>query len=210
MANFATHAVAGAVLGACGGLVSWMNGGLSLPWALTLCGVTCVSSLAPDLDARSSVPARWLWDGIAVGFAAWLLLSVPGDEVGPLRWFVAALCGLLIRGPISRWTMKRTRHRGLFHSLQAALLCGVGVGLILERWTTAPCVARLWIAGAAASGFILHLLLDEAFSVDLNNARVRRSFGSALKVWDARARGLSAGLTGLSLVGLLVFTLTIW
>lgn len=205
MANFATHAVAGAVLGGSAALGGWLTGALSLPWSAALWGVTWAASLAPDLDARSSIPARWLWDGLALGMAGWILMAVPLREISALRLFLAAAMGLAVRGPISRGVMQWTRHRGLWHSLQAALLVGAVVGDVLYRFTRCSQKEQLWISGAAVAGFLLHLILDEAFSVDLNNARVRRSFGSALKIWDARSPGLSFVLTGMCFFCLAVF-----
>lgn len=157
--------------------------------------VTFAASLAPDLDARASIPARWLWDGLAVFAAGWWIFSVPLVQSSAPRLFIAALSGLLIRGPISRLVMKKTRHRGLFHTVQAALLVGCACGDAAYRWGDATAIERLWIAGAGLAGFLLHLVLDEAFSVDLSNRRLRRSFGSALKVWDKKSPGLSLGLT---------------
>lgn len=203
MANFATHAVGGAVLGTCGAAAGWLTGDLDLGWSITLGAVTFVSSLAPDLDARASIPARWLWDGLAMLAAAWWIFSVPLVQSSAPRLFIAALSGLLIRGPLSRWVMKKTRHRGLLHTVQAALLVGCGSGYAAFRWGDATAIEQLWLAGAGLVGFLLHLLLDEAFSVDINNARLRRSFGTALKIWDKKSPRLSLGLT--VLCGLCVF-----
>ncbi len=42
-----------------------------------------------------------------------------------------------------------------------------------------------WSVGVfVGAGAIVHLLLDELYSVDLSNVRIKRSFGSALKLAD--------------------------
>lgn len=207
MANFATHAVAGAVLASCVSVGGWISGALTLPGSLLVGAATWIASLAPDLDARSSVPARWLWDGLALSLSLWWLVSFGRSTPGPERWFAAALMGLFIRGPLSRWVMKATRHRGLWHSVQAALILASVAGLALRTLTTISSRTQLWVAAATTGGYLLHLILDEAFSVDLNNARLRRSFGSALKLWDKRAPKQSWLLTCLALLGSGVFLL---
>lgn len=200
MANFATHAVAGAVLGSCIAAGGWISGALTLPGSLLVGAATWIASLAPDLDARSSLPARWLWDGLALGLSLWWLVSFRCGTPGPERWFIAALMGLFIRGPLSRWVMKATRHRGLWHSVQAALFLASAAGLALQALSSTSSRTQLWVVAATTGGYLLHLLLDEAFSVDLNNARLRRSFGSALKLWDKRVPKLSWLLTCLALL----------
>lgn len=205
MANFATHAVGGAVLGGCLGVAAWVLGDINFGWSLGLAGVTWAASLAPDLDARSSIPARWLWDGVSVGFAAWWVFCVPLAQVSVLRVFCAALCGLLIRGPISHWMMRFARHRGIFHSVQVGVILGCLVGILGDRVMGASERVQLCIGMGTLLGFLLHLVLDEAFSVDLNNVRIRRSFGTALKVWDRRVPGLSLGVSVGALFGVVLF-----
>ena len=47
-----------------------------------------------------------------------------------------------------------------------------------------------------ACGYTLHLLLDELFSVDFMSTRLKRSFGTALKVIDYGNLGTSAAMVG--------------
>ncbi|MCB1638818.1 MAG: hydrolase, partial [Thiothrix sp.] len=48
--------------------------------------------------------------------------------------------------------------------------------------------------------FILHLVLDEIYSVDFSNRRIKRSFGTALKLVDQRKPVKSTLLIFLSLL----------
>ncbi len=42
-----------------------------------------------------------------------------------------------------------------------------------------------WMAGLFVFiGFLIHLILDEIYAVDFSGARLKRSFGSALKLFD--------------------------
>jgi len=46
-----------------------------------------------------------------------------------------------------------------------------------------------WLTGSFIFlGFILHLLLDEIYSVDFMGHRLKRSFGTALKLVDSKER----------------------
>lgn len=147
--------------------------------------LTAISSLLPDLDADGSRPTRYLWQGaafvgaIATGMLLWNRNEPPTALLGAL------LVGVLIRYGLSAVMMRFLRHRGWFHSLQVAWLWAslavIGFSNFIEPLAVR---SRGWVFLGAFVGYIVHLLLDEIYSVDLNNARIRRSFGSALKLWD--------------------------
>jgi hypothetical protein len=66
-----------------------------------------------------------------------------------------------------------------------------------------PLVA--WMNGLFVSaGYMVHLVLDELYSVDLTGARVKRSFGTALKLISADV----AATTCLVLATMVVFYMT--
>jgi len=76
-----------------------------------------------------------------------------------------------------------TEHRGLFHSLPAALLFGlstVSIGIHMLGWS----LHFAWLAAAFVSGgYLLHLLLDEIYSVNFMGSTLKKSFGSALTLF---------------------------
>ena len=68
----------------------------------------------------------------------------------------------------------------------AAGLCALAAAAISYHVLAQPAWLA-WSHGAAVLlGFIIHLGLDELFSVDLEGARLKRSFGTALKLGDSR------------------------
>ncbi|MGR9114542.1 MAG: metal-dependent hydrolase, partial [Gammaproteobacteria bacterium] len=79
---------------------------------------------------------------------------------------------------------KLTVHRGVFHSLLGAIFFGLLTTCISHyflRWS----VLEAWFNGLfLVFGFLVHLCLDELFSVDLANGRMKKSFGTALKLFS--------------------------
>src|SRR5262249_18761734 len=75
------------------------------------------------------------------------------------------------------WTV----HRGMFHSIPALLIAGLAAYLL---YPARDGRLRLFLAGGVMLGFLSHLVLDEAYSVDFTGARLRlnRYAGSALKL----------------------------
>ena len=187
MANFATHFVGGAVLGAAVATGAWITGSLTPLWAACVATTTTFAALFPDLDADNSIPTRWLWDFCAVGAAALVVVLGWGQLQLAVIGFLAVLVAAVVRYGVAYVFMWFTRHRGLFHTIQAALVVGLLCLHLVARCASAPKAALLWISGGAVVGYVFHLVLDECFSVDLGNARLRRSFGTALKIWDRQA-----------------------
>ena len=80
-----------------------------------------------------------------------------------------------------------TVHRGIFHSLLAASFFALIIACISFQFLKQNATFS-WISGAfIAIGFIIHLLLDEVYSVDIANKRLKRSFGTALKLYGYRS-----------------------
>jgi hypothetical protein len=79
---------------------------------------------------------------------------------------------------------KLTKHRGLFHSVPACLLYGLSIILFSTHILHVDSFTA-WLFGFFGSfGYFVHLFLDEAYSVDLSNQRIKRSFGTALKLFS--------------------------
>lgn len=191
MADFRTHlgvAAAGGAVVAHGG---WQSGLWEAWQALPLLALVTFGGILPDIDADRSKAIRLIFNLLAVPavVAGVLLLQsrlTPGALVlasGGLYLGVRYLAGALF----ARFTV----HRGLWHSLLAGVLCGLVTAALSHRLFLQP--DRLaWAHGLAITlGFVLHLLLDELYSVDLTGARLKRSFGTALKPLDWRSPGNS-------------------
>jgi len=76
--------------------------------------------------------------------------------------------------------------------------------VIIAYWLgREPVVA--WMAGLFVFlGYVIHLVLDEMYSVDITGARIKRSFGSALKLFDRNSTSASMLMAGALVATLLV------
>ncbi|MCE8026737.1 MULTISPECIES: metal-dependent hydrolase [Halomonadaceae] len=194
MADFRTHlgvAAAGGAVLAHGG---WQVGLWELWQGGVVFGLVTFGGILPDIDADSSKAIRLIFN----------LLAVPSVVLGALLLqghlapgYLLVVCGLLyltVRyvagGVFSRFTV----HRGIWHSLLAAALCGLAAAAVSYQLFVQP--ARLaWVHGVAVClGFVIHLALDEIYSVDLTGARIKRSFGTALKPLDIQSPGNSLAM----------------
>ena len=71
--------------------------------------------------------------------------------------------------------------------------------VIFDRVFSEPAHSA-WLTGLfVLIGFIIHLVLDEIYSVDVEGAVIKKSFGTALKLFDYHSWRAS-GLMGIALV----------
>ncbi|MCE2801207.1 MAG: metal-dependent hydrolase [Planctomycetaceae bacterium] len=180
MADFKTHitvsTLAGALLGA-GGYQSGM------PWESCLIagGLCSVSGMLPDLDSDSGIPLRE-----AVAFAAAfvpMLMLDRLERVGLSHEMMLVVTGVIyffLRFGIAELFRRYTVHRGMWHSLPAALIAALFVFLVSASENIHP---RLFKTLAVFVGFMSHILLDELWSVEFRRGKYvfKHSFGTALK-----------------------------
>lgn len=152
---------------------------LSMAASLWLLGT--LGGILPDVDSDTSKPVMWLFNTLGIGAAAltcWWL--VPGPALYML-WIAMAMAfvlfGVLLREVFFHFTV----HRGIYHSLLAVVFACLLSALL--AWHMAGLSSlESWLTGFfVGGGYLVHLVLDECYSVDFNGARFKKSFGTALK-----------------------------
>jgi membrane-bound metal-dependent hydrolase YbcI (DUF457 family) len=184
MANFNTHlsiaaaASAGAAFLSADANLITVN---DMPW---LVFVGTLGGILPDIDASNSRPVKLLFNVLAFMGVAAAIQVFEGKYVSYLILAIAGVTYMTIRYGVFALFNKLTVHRGVFHSLLAAVffaLLMTSISYYLVHWDA----LHAWLNGFfIALGFIVHLLLDEFFSVDLLNKRMKKSFGTAFKFFS--------------------------
>ncbi len=205
MAGFQTHIATSSLLGVAYGATGHLAYGLPLPSCILAGGLCGIAGMLPDLDSDAGVPLRE-----SVNFTAAivpLLLLDRFKELGLTNEWVVLLCAgcyLSIRFGLAAILNMATVHRGMFHSLPAAAIAGLVTFLLCRNLHGH---IALFKSGAVVVGFLSHLLLDEIYSLEprFGRVRVKKSFGSALKLWgsDMWANVLAYGQ--LAVLGALVW-----
>ena len=184
MADFKTHWQVGLAASVGGSLISNWAGLASPKLIPILVAVGWVGSIAPDLDSDTGRPLKLIFSGLAVLLPPVLLWRVPwlheSAERAVMFWGLAAL---LIQGPL-KWIFKTfTKHRGVVHSVPAALIFGC-VCFVLAYHEAADRRFQVATGFMGALGYLTHLVLDEFWSVDFNGTSIKtkKSFGTALSL----------------------------
>ena len=183
MAGFKMHITTSTVLGAVYGGAGYAMYDMPLPACILAGGLCGVSGMLPDLDSEPGVPLR---ESIAFAASVVPMLLVHRFESLGLAPESMVLIGAaiyrIIRFGLSRLLKWYTVHRGMFHSLPAAVIAAE-LGFLLSG--NPDVNIRLYKAGAIFVGFMSHLVLDEVYSIGFKYGmpKLKKSFGTAMKVW---------------------------
>jgi hypothetical protein len=205
MANFPTHIAVGTVVSGALATVT-VAADMVAPEnivAVTLAGV--LGSVLPDIDLEDSRPGRAMFAGLGVFFSFAVLFSLE-RKYSIAEMLVLWLGTLLFVRYIAKEVFFRiSYHRGVWHSILAMVFCA-----FVTAWVYSQLLGKdegvAWLAaGFLAIGFLTHLILDELYSVDVMDTRIKASFGTALKLLDHRRVGHSAAM---AVATVLVFMFT--
>lgn len=184
MANFNTHLAVACIASGIAS-VSLYNKQLielfDIPWFLFL---GTVGGLLPDVDSNTSKPLKILFNSLAI-LAAILVFYFYQDSYKIQFLFLFSIAAfLLVRFPLLFIFKRLTVHRGVFHSLLAAVFFTF-LSVYISHTFFKSSIQFAWLSGLFIGfGFIVHLLLDELYSVELGNVQLKRSFGSAFKLFS--------------------------
>jgi membrane-bound metal-dependent hydrolase YbcI (DUF457 family) len=204
MANFPTHIGVGTVV--CGALATaTLATDLVTPKdvvAITLAGV--LGSVLPDIDLKDSRPSRAMFAGLAIFFSFAVLFSVES------RYSIAEMLILWlgtrfgVRFVAGNVFHRFSYHRGIWHSLLAAAFSSFLTAAVFY-WMLGRDEAVSWFAALfMLVGFLTHLTLDEIYSVDVMDTRIKASFGTALKFIDEKHPGHTSAMAAAAVIAFLI------
>jgi hypothetical protein len=206
MANFNTHFVVAASASAVvsGTLLSMEI--LEPTQAVMAFALGTFGGLMPDIDSDHS-------KSIGVGFTVIsLLMTILSVFVKSSTYSIIEM--LLMAGVVFgtvRFGLigvfrKISKHRGMFHSIPVALIWGVSTAIIMHLFFGLNALIS-WVYGIMMTwGYLVHLILDEIYSVDLGNRRVKKSWGTALKLFKIKTQTdkIQTLLIYVALIGLMI------
>jgi len=200
MADFNTHVFTAAAVASFGATICTKLFTLPVSTALLLTVGGTVGGVLPDIDLKHSLPSKILFSGFGIIVAfAWIFARL-NDFVVLELWFFSITLFLLIRYPVWGLFHQFTVHRGSLHSVAAALMFGLLTAVFGEHVLQVSADISWLLAAFVAAGVVIHLTLDEIYSVDFVGARIKRSFGSALKLLDFERISASCLILFVSLI----------
>jgi hypothetical protein len=183
MANFNTHFVVGAGASSFVSGTLLAMGSINSTEALMAFAFGTVGSLLPDIDANRSKTIELAFTLFAM-LSTVLMIFVQVNRYSLIEMFIMAIfLFIVLRYGVIELFRKVSVHRGMFHSVPVAIIWGLGTSILVKHiFYIDDFIA--WIYGVMVTfGYLVHLILDEIYSVDLKNRKIKKSFGTAMKLY---------------------------
>lgn len=203
MADFNTHLLGAAAVSGLAATALVMTGQFPHQAVIGYFVLGVIGGLLPDIDSPHSIPVRIAFMGLAV-IAGFLVVFTFGGRYSLVELLILWLgCFALIRYGVFALLDRYTVHRGLIHSIPMGVVCGLITTLIAYQAFNAS-VTHAWMCGAFVTlGFLVHLLLDEFYSVNLFGKKLlKKSFGTAFSLGSFMKQPAGTLALYLAVVGL--------
>ncbi|MCB1549911.1 MAG: metal-dependent hydrolase [Hyphomicrobiaceae bacterium] len=205
MANFTTHIAVGTVVSGALATLTLAADVIAPENLVAVAFAGTLGSILPDVDLKDSRPSQAMFSGLAVFMAFAILFTIGYKYSIAEMWIMWIGTYLGIRYGAHFVFHRMSYHRGIYHSVLAGLFFACVTAVVFHHMLGRhPGVS--WLAGGFMFiGYLVHLTLDEMYSVDVMGARIKTSFGSALKLFDHKHLGHSSAM---AIATVLVFLLT--
>lgn len=184
MADFSTHLVGATAVSSLAATVLAKVLELPADTSLLLVGAGILGGILPDIDLQQSTPARLLFTVLGALLAILSIFANLDHYSALVLWGMGLGVFCTLRWPLAWVFGAVTVHRGSLHSLLACASSLLVATSVSHQVFDTPALTAWLLGFFTALGYLLHLLLDELWSVDFAGVRVKRSFGSALKPVD--------------------------
>jgi hypothetical protein len=140
-----------------------------------------VGGLLPDIDSDASLTVRLLFTFIATVISFLVMFKQRADNTVMELFIIWAVSFIFIKIFIFSLFTKLTVHRGIIHSIPAAVAFGCMAAIGLNRVFHFNDFVSWMAGGFVFGGSILHLILDELFSFNFLSLKMKKSSGTAFK-----------------------------
>jgi membrane-bound metal-dependent hydrolase YbcI (DUF457 family) len=186
MASFKTHISFGIAAGILATIVlSGLVASQAPGFLITVFMMATLGSVLPDIDSDSGIPFHVAFGSLTIVVCTLVFthfynihprdFKIIAGWTGGTAIFVWGIMGAVFR--------RFTNHRGIAHSIPAAILAGLGTFFLATRLYFSEADAFI-LALAMIVGFLVHLLLDEIWALMNFHGQLfvpNKAFGTALK-----------------------------
>ena len=183
MANFKTHVTVAAVVGLISSLGAHLSG-ISVTNTMSLAFICTCGGILPDIDSQNSTSRTLIYNIIGI-ISFIFILFITLKYLGILlSLFLSLIIYCFIVYPIKEVIGKFCVHRGIVHSIPMGLILSLLLTFIFYLITKDEIIS--WLSGIFLFlGYLVHVILDEIYSVDLSGARLKKSFGTACTLFSS-------------------------
>ncbi|MEN8626369.1 hydrolase [Psychrobacter proteolyticus] len=186
MANFNTHLNVAFMVSGTLSLTVYKAGLIDDSGFLVCVALGTIGGLLPDLDSDNSTPIKLGFNITSFIFAFGLVMHWRSD-LSLLALIVLWLAGYgFMRYVVSHIFTTMTVHRGVIHSVPYMAILGLGLTCLSYYGLHLPLTTSWFYGLFLFGGAMVHLSLDELYSVNLSNMKMKRSSGTAMKFYQPK------------------------
>ncbi len=203
MANFNTHLNGAFAVSGIMALTVYKAGLIDDSGFLLCMALGTMGGLLPDLDSDNSTPIKLGFNMASFVFAFGLVMHWR-NELSLLALIALWLVGYgFMRYIVFGIFTSLTVHRGIMHSVPYMAVLGLGL-VSLSYYILGNTLSASWFFGLFLfGGAMVHLALDELYSVNLMGMTMKRSAGTAMKFYQHKDKWWYLLLYGL--IALLIY-----
>ncbi|MBZ1392461.1 metal-dependent hydrolase [Psychrobacter pacificensis] len=184
MANFNTHLNVAFMVSGTLSLTVYKAGLIDDSGFLVCVELGTIGGLLPDLDSDNSTPIKLGFNITSFVFAFGLVMHWRSD-LSLLALIALWLAGYaFMRYVIFHIFTTMTVHRGVIHSVPYMAILGLGLNCLSYYGLHLPLTTSWFYGLFLFGGAMVHLALDELYSVNLSNMKMKRSSGTAMKFYQ--------------------------
>ncbi|MGO2338978.1 MAG: metal-dependent hydrolase [Psychrobacter sp.] len=184
MANFNTHLNVAFMVSGTMSLTVYKAGLLNDSGFLVCVALGTIGGLLPDLDSDNSTPIKLGFNITSFIFAFGLVMHWR-SELSLLSLMALWLAGYgFMRYVVFYVFTNMTVHRGVIHSVPYMAILGLGLTYLNYFVLQLPLTTSWFYGLFLFGGAMVHLTLDELYSVNLSNMKMKRSSGTAMKFYQ--------------------------
>ena len=184
MANFHTHLNVASFSSAVASGMMYYAGFVDKQEATLLFIGGILGGVLPDIDSDNSTPTKIMQYIFANLISFFVLFKYIG--IYPIGNLILIWIGSFIGSFVLFYIFNKiTTHRGMFHSVPAGFIFWFLFSLLFYYVFHYHILMSWYFGMFIFFGYMIHLILDEVYSVDLGGAKIKKSFGSAFKFWSS-------------------------
>jgi hypothetical protein len=182
MANFNTHFTVASGASAMVSATLLSMEVLTPEQAVIAFAIGTLGGLLPDVDSSHSTSIKVGFNVLSLLLTI-MLIFVKSSTYSLVEMFIAStLLFMGIRYACLDFFRKISKHRGMFHTIPVGVIWGIVVSILAHLFFDLDALVS-WVYGFMVTwGYFVHLILDETYSVDLGNRRMKKSAGTAFKL----------------------------
>ena len=138
----------------------------------------------PDLDSDNSKPIRGVFGIFAITLPLVFILSFKTIFSIVEMLLIWIFSSFILRIVFFKIFLSLTSHRGIFHTIPMGIVLAQMLVLLCSLFFKIDINTSFIYGFFIFFGFFIHLLLDEMYSVNVLGAKIKKSFGTALKLYD--------------------------